>query len=82
MIKTTLIEAQNAQHSEALARDYAALGEKLARSNIDIERIKERAKASASPSPLGARAQAARGLRGFRERASPPISSTSSMIAA
>jgi L-rhamnose isomerase/sugar isomerase len=44
MIKTTLIEAQNAPHTDALARDYAALGEKLARSNIDIERIKERAK--------------------------------------
>ena len=44
MIKTTLIEAQNARHAADLARDYAALGEKLARSNIDIDQIKARAK--------------------------------------
>lgn len=39
-IEPGLIEAENADRSEALRRDYAALGEQLDRRGIDIERVK------------------------------------------
>ncbi|AJE46373.1 L-rhamnose catabolism isomerase [Celeribacter indicus] len=44
MIDTTIIEAQNATREADLRRDYDALGEKLSRSGVDIDAMKERAR--------------------------------------
>jgi L-rhamnose isomerase / sugar isomerase len=42
MIATSLIESHNAARSRALASDYAALGDHLARRGIDIDTVKAR----------------------------------------
>ncbi|MEX1056424.1 MAG: sugar isomerase, partial [Natronospirillum sp.] len=39
MIKTDLVAEQNEKHTPALEADYAALGEKLARRGVNIERL-------------------------------------------
>jgi L-rhamnose isomerase/sugar isomerase len=44
-ISADLIAQSNAAHADALADDYAALGRKLERRGVDIEAVKDRAKA-------------------------------------
>ena len=40
MISTDLIEAENAKRLSALKTDYASLGERLSRRDIDIDAVK------------------------------------------
>lgn len=44
MIDKTMIEAENAKRLDALKQDYDALGDRLARSGVEIDALKERAK--------------------------------------
>src|SRR5688572_24853684 len=45
VLRPDLVAAENGKLGSALASDYASLGERLARSGIDIELLKDKAKA-------------------------------------